>query len=56
MDKYILPGTDQPEVDFWNILVLAIVKQGLNCDDNRLQNLANSHDELRQFLGHGDKG
>ena len=38
----------------WRIFVLAILKQGLNCDFDRLQQYANHHDTVRQMLGHGD--
>ena len=47
-------GTGRPGMVLWNILVLAVVKQGLGCDYDRLQELANEHMTLRQMLGHGD--
>ena len=34
------------------MLVLAILKQGLNCDWDRLCELANKHRTLRQMIGH----
>ena len=37
----------------WRILVLAILKQGLNCDYDRSAEQANEHDTLRQMLGRG---
>ena len=40
----------------WSILVLAVVKQGLGCDFDRLHDLANQHMAIRQFLGHADIG
>ena len=40
-------------MDLWRILVLAILKQGLNCDYDRLAELANEHATLRQMLGDG---
>ena len=43
----------RPGMDLWRILVLAILKQGLNCDHDRLAELANEHGTLRQMLGHG---
>ena len=36
--------------------VLAVVKQGLGCDFDRLHDLANQHMAIRQFLGHADIG
>ena len=33
--------------------MLAVVKQGLGCDFDRLQELANEHRTLRRMLGHG---
>ena len=35
------------------ILILALLKQGLNCDYDRLHDLANEHQTLRMMLGHG---
>ncbi len=40
-------------MELWRILVLAILKQGLNCDYDRLTELANEHGTLRHMLGHG---
>jgi hypothetical protein len=39
-------------MDQWNILVLGVVRLGLNADYDRLQELANQHQTLRQMLGH----
>lgn len=44
----------RPGMELWKIFVLATVKLGLNCDFDRLQELANHHDVLRQMLGHSD--
>ena len=41
-------------MQLWRIFVLATLKQGLNCDFDRLQQYANHHDTVRQMLGHGD--
>ena len=38
----------------WSILVMAVVKQGLGCDFDRLHELANQHKTLRNFFGHTD--
>ena len=60
MDEYILPGVNRkvgrPGMAMWSILVLAVVKQGLGCDFDRLHELANQHMAIRQFLGHADTG
>jgi hypothetical protein len=44
--------TGRPGMDLWKVFVLATVKLGLGCDYDRLQELANHHDTLRQMLGH----
>ena len=60
MDECILPGVNRkvgrPGMAMWSILVLAVVKQGLGCDFDRLHELANQHMAIRQFLGHADIG
>lgn len=38
----------------WRVFVLAVLRTTLNCDYDRLQNLANSHKEIRQMLGHDE--
>jgi len=43
----------RPGMDLWNIFVLAMVKLNLNCDYDRLHELANQHNTLRQMLGIG---
>jgi hypothetical protein len=35
----------------WQILVLGVVRLGLDCDDDRLEDLANHHGLIRQILG-----
>ena len=45
-------GVGRPGMELWQIFVLATVKLGLNCDFDRLQELANHHDVLRLMLGH----
>ena len=44
--------TGRPGMELWQVFVLATLKLGLNCDFDRLQELANHHDVLRQLLGH----
>ena len=40
--------------DLWRELVLAILKQGLSCDYDRLQELANRRQTVRQMLEHSN--
>ncbi len=58
LETHILPGTDRsqgrPGMDLWRILVMGVIKQGLDCDYDRLCELAGEHKTLRAFLGHGD--
>lgn len=44
----------RPGMEQWKILVLGVVRLGLDADDDRLQELANQHKTLRQMLGHAD--
>ncbi len=57
MDEYILPyiidlKVDRPDVEMWRILVMGIIKQGLNCRFTYLHDMVNNHNAIRQFLGH----
>jgi len=38
----------------WKILVLGVLRLGLNADYDRIQELANQHTTIRQMLGHSD--
>lgn len=40
----------------WKILVLGTLRLGLNTDYDRLHDLANNHNLIRQMLGHSDWG
>jgi transposase, IS5 family len=42
-----------PGMDLWQVFVLGAFRLGLNCDYDRLAELANEHRTLRQMLGHG---
>jgi len=42
-----------PGMDLWQVFVLGAFRLGLHCDYDRLSELANHHDTLRQMLGHG---
>ena len=46
--------TGRPGMEQWRILVLGVLRLGLNADYDRIQELANQHSTLRQMLGHGD--
>jgi hypothetical protein len=45
--------TGRPGMSLWAVLVLGVVRLGLNCDYDRVMELANEHRTLRQMLGHG---
>jgi len=44
-------ATGRPGLSLWQILVLGVVRLGLDCDYDRLEDLANHHTLLRQILG-----
>ena len=44
-------ATGRPGLDLWHILVLGVVRLGLDCDYDRLEDMANHHTLLRQILG-----
>ena len=44
----------RPGMEQWKILVLGVLRLGLNTDYDRLHELANQHKTVRQFLGHVD--
>ena len=46
------PDTGRPGMEQWKILVLGVLRQGLNADYDRIHELANQHSTLRQMLGH----
>ena len=58
LEAHVRPEADRtggrPGRDLWRILVLGVLKQGLGCDFDRLQDLANNHRTVRAMLGHGD--
>ena len=43
----------RPGMEQWKILVLGTLRLGLNTDYDRVHELANHHDTIRQMLGHG---
>ncbi len=42
--------TGRPGMSYWMIFVLLLMKQALNIDFDRLTELANQHQSLRQML------
>jgi len=44
----------RPGMEQWKILVLGVLRLGLNADYDRIHELANQHKTLRQMLGHSD--
>jgi hypothetical protein len=44
----------RPGIDLWVLLVLGVLRLSLNCDYDRLHDLANEHKTIRAMLGHGD--
>ena len=58
LERHILPGTDRrvdrPGMEMWRIPVMGVVRQGLGCDFDRLQELVTGHHTLRQFPEHPD--
>jgi hypothetical protein len=54
LESKVLGGkkaTGRPGLQLWQILVLGVVRLGLDCDYDRLEDLANHHTLLRQILG-----
>ena len=58
LTEQVRPGINlkmgRPGMDLWRVLVLAILKQGSGCDYDRLQELTNRHQTVRELLGHSD--
>lgn len=46
-------STGRPGMPLWAILVCGVIRLDLNCDYDRLHELVNHHNTLRQMLGHG---
>ena len=47
-------GLGRPGMEQWRILVLGVLRLGLNADYDRIHELTNQHTTLRQMLGHSD--
>jgi hypothetical protein len=43
----------RPGMTLWSILVCGVIRLDLNCDYDRLHELVNHHNTLREMLGHG---
>ena len=47
------PENGRPGMTLWRVLVMAVLKQGLHCDYDRLGELVNHHQVVRKMLQHG---
>ena len=47
------PENGRPGMMLWRVLVMAVLKQGLDCDYDRLGELVNHHQVVRKVLQHG---
>ena len=60
LERHVQPGTDRsvgrPGRDLWQVLIMGILKQSINCDFDRLQELVNNPIQVRQMLGLGAAG
>ena len=45
--------TGRPGMSLWRIFVFGVLRLNLNCDYDRLHELANQHKTIREMLGHG---
>jgi hypothetical protein len=48
------PGNGRPGMEQWRILVLGVLRLGLNADYDRIHELADNHSVIREMLGHSD--
>jgi IS5 family transposase len=53
-DRKANPNKGRKGMEQWTILVLGTLRLGLNDDYDRIHELANHHDKIRQMLGHSD--
>ena len=58
LTEQVRPGINlkmgRPSMDLWRVLALAVLKQGLSCDYDCLQELANRRQTVREMLGRSD--
>lgn len=50
--KNVDAGNGRPGMDLWKILVLGTLRLNCNWDYDKLHNIANNHNKVREFLGH----
>lgn len=59
LEEKILPDVNKqngrPGLSLWKILVMGVLRLDLNCDYDRVEELVNHHDTVRQMLGHADR-
>jgi IS5 family transposase len=53
-ERVVATDRGRPGMEQWKILVLGVLRLGLNTDYDRIHELANHHQTIRQFLGHSD--
>src|SRR5665648_153724 len=57
LDSQIAPKVSKcngrPGMTLWTIFVCGVIRLDLNCDYDRLHELVNHHNTLREMLGHG---
>ena len=57
LQSKVAPKVDKtngrPGMTLWTILVCGVIRLDLNCDYDRLHELVNHHNTLREMLGHG---
>ncbi len=46
--------TGRPGMDLWKILVLGVLRLNCNWDFDKVHEMANSHNKIRQMLGHSE--
>ena len=60
LDQQIAPkvskANGRPGMALWTIFVCGVIRLDLNCDYDRLHELVNHHDTIREMLGHGAFG
>jgi len=53
-DETADPDNGRPGMAQWSILVLGVLRLGLNADYDRIHELANQHTTIREMLGHSN--
>ena len=60
LERQIAPkvskSNGRPGMALWTILVCGVIRLDLNCDYDRLHELVNQHNTIREMLGHGAFG